>query len=251
VRSGAGPDAFGYVVDDSTEPGGPTFSWVAATHVITDLHGEDDARATVALPFPVNFYGSTYNSVIVSTNGNAHMFDNSNLDYTPYCLPDPNYSTILGIIAPFWTDFDLGEGVGGDVYTDVIGTSPNRVFIIEWRDVSFYGDPDSLLTFETLIYENTSGPNEIRYQYSTLVGDGARGDFASVGIQSYDRTAGLSYSCGEPVLTENLAVRFRVPQRAAGRAGLSQQHAKRRGGGGHHRHLYRAHHQSNRCRQQL
>src|SRR5690349_17036010 len=36
LRQG-GPDAFGYVYDDSTDPGGPNFSWIAATTVISDL----------------------------------------------------------------------------------------------------------------------------------------------------------------------------------------------------------------------
>src|SRR5690349_9331408 len=52
-----GPDAFGYVYDDSREPNGPLFSWIAGTNVITRLH-TDDMTTTVALPFALNFYGA-------------------------------------------------------------------------------------------------------------------------------------------------------------------------------------------------
>src|SRR5207244_935688 len=69
-----GPDAYGYVYGDSSEPGGPAFSWIAATSVITALHHQHDFTTTVALPFPIAFYGGSYSSLMVSTNGQAHLF---------------------------------------------------------------------------------------------------------------------------------------------------------------------------------
>src|SRR4051794_2061707 len=181
LRTG-GPDAYGYVYDDSTDAGGPVFNWIAATTVISDLTGEDDYTTTVALPFPLYFYNSSYTALMVSTNGNAHVFDNGDADYSNICLPNPAYTTLQGIIAPFWDDFNLGLNGGGDVYTSVVGSSPNRIFVLDWRDVVFYNNQNSTLTFEMLIYESNGGPNEIRFQYLSLNGAGANGSSATVGI---------------------------------------------------------------------
>src|SRR5207244_1321524 len=117
--------------------------------------------------FTLNFYGASYNNLIVSTNGNAHLFDGGN-DYLNVCLPDPTYAFALGIIAPFWDDFNLRQG--GDVYSSVVGSAPNRIFVLEWRDVPFYDDASNSVTFEALIYESSGGPNEIRFQYLDLNG---------------------------------------------------------------------------------
>lgn len=37
--------------------------------VLTDLSGQDDSVTTIALPFPINFFGDKYDALCVSTNG--------------------------------------------------------------------------------------------------------------------------------------------------------------------------------------
>jgi N-acetylneuraminic acid mutarotase len=134
-------------------------------------------------------------------------------DYDNVCLPDSTYARQLGIIAPFWDDMYLMNINGGDVYTTVAGTSPNRIFVVEWRNDEFYQRPNTRVTVEALIYENNTGwPNEIRFQYQALSGATGGGSSATVGLQSYDRTAGISYSCNTESLQPGLAIRFQVPQ---------------------------------------
>src|SRR3954447_7331563 len=79
-----GPDDYGYVFDDETEPGGPVYLWVTATNRIPDAYWQrvrtvsstttlDDGVMTTTLPFSFNFYGSPYTQLHISTNGNVHF----------------------------------------------------------------------------------------------------------------------------------------------------------------------------------
>ena len=206
-RSG-GPDAYGYTYDDSSEPGGPLFNWIAATQVISALHGGDDVTTTITLPFPINFYGATYNNTVVSTNGNLHMFAGGANDFSPpNCLPDPNYTLHLGLIAPFWDDMSfVGQG---DVYTSVVGLVPNRTFVIEWRDANLFRNDGAHLTYEVLIDENSDNtPNVIRYQYLSLTGVAAggtgSGDSFTPSLPAALATEAPTDECSAPNATTSL-----------------------------------------------
>ena len=103
-------------------------------------HG-DDVVTNVPLPFSFMLYDQTFNSVNVSSNGNA-QFTTTDAAFTNICLPwsDHDYS-----IYPYWDDLrtDANSGCaaypGGNcgIYTSVSGTAPNRIFNIEWRAVYF------------------------------------------------------------------------------------------------------------------
>ncbi|MEK9137096.1 MAG: hypothetical protein AAB393_08235, partial [Bacteroidota bacterium] len=106
-----GPDSAGYRAIDSDSPGGPTYSWTDITGTGTPITGwapnSDDGVVTVALPFSFTFYGSTYDSVRVCTNGFV-MFGVSNTAYSNGPIPAtalPN-NACYG----FWDDLNLTSG---------------------------------------------------------------------------------------------------------------------------------------------
>lgn len=92
---------------------------------------DDSSTAPVPLPFGVNFYGSSFQSLWVNNNGNV-TFDGPLSTYTPIGLA----GTSSQIIAPFFADADTRsagsqpvayvwgettyEGLGGDFGLDVI-----------------------------------------------------------------------------------------------------------------------------------
>jgi len=85
---------------------------------------------------------------------------------------------------PLWDDYDMdpGDTTGGGIYTNTIGTAPNRQFVVEWRATHFAETTTAISTnFAVVLTEGT--PN-ITYIY-TLTGTGAQanGVTATVGVQ--------------------------------------------------------------------
>src|SRR5207302_6241437 len=81
-----GPDAYGYIFDDDTEPGGPVYSWIpgadanrvsdsawATVRNVYTTTARDDGVVTTTLPFSFNLYGTQYTQMHISTNGNLHF----------------------------------------------------------------------------------------------------------------------------------------------------------------------------------
>jgi hypothetical protein len=220
-----GPDAYGYVFADDRDPGGPTYSFQAGTSRVDDDDWaeiseegggpQDDGVITTTLPFSFNFYGSTYNTVHISTNGNVH-FGAPN-DYWPgrvndNCprLPANNQYVPKGIVAPLWFDFVIPDADEGGVYTGIIGSSPNRAFVVEWRNVHQFEETNERATFEVLLYEN----GEIVFQYQMLNGTTVNGAEGVIGIQNPAGTIGLQYSCYSAAIVPERAIRYSVRQAA-------------------------------------
>jgi len=193
-----GPDAFGYRWQDSNEPGGPSFSWVDITGVgsLLALTGDDATSPAVPMGIDFPFYGNSFNSVRICTNGflsftdGSTAFDNQML---------PNSGAPANLIAAMWDDMDLGTTQR--IYTHFDGIR----FIVSWVGVPHYqtGGP---YTFQAILYPT----GEIVLQYLSLA---APTNSASVGIQNATKTTGLTVAFNTPYLADNLAVRLApVPQ---------------------------------------
>ncbi|MEO0168431.1 MAG: peptidase S8, partial [candidate division WOR-3 bacterium] len=70
------------------------------------------------MPFPVTFYGNTYTSITVSTNGWASFnpYTSSYLSNTSI----PNSSDPNNLLAVLWDDLVVQDGI----YTATYGSSP-------------------------------------------------------------------------------------------------------------------------------
>ena len=108
-------------------------------------HG-DDQVTNIPLPFSYTLYDQTFNSINVSSNGNA-QFTTTDTAFTNVCpLPWTSHNDT---IFPYWddqrTDAQTGCAAfpGGTcgVFTSISGTAPNRIFNIEWRTV-YFADAD-------------------------------------------------------------------------------------------------------------
>ncbi|MBI5170833.1 MAG: S8 family serine peptidase [Candidatus Eisenbacteria bacterium] len=192
-----GPDSFGYRWVDSDQAGGPGYAWVDITGVGSSLTltGDDALSAAVPLGFNFPFYGSTFSSVKVCTNGFLTFTDT----VTPYSNSAlPSASGAQNMLAPFWDD--LNFGTTPRVYTYNDGTR----FIVSFVAVPRYsaGGP---YTFQVLLYPS----GEIRYQYQTMA---APLDGATVGIQNATETVGLTTAYNVAYLHDALAIRY-IPLR--------------------------------------
>ncbi len=200
IRGGGGPDLFGYTWKDSDQPGGPAFSWFDISGIgtpLTALTGDDAIVTGVPIGFPFPFYGNTFSTVNVTTNGflsftsTAFYFANQ---------PLPNTGAPENLLAPFWDDLDF-YGVP-HVYTYGDGSR----FIVQYNDVSrhYYpapSEPDHM-TFQVILYPS----GRIVYQYLTMTATLL--DSATIGIQNQAKNDGLQVVYDLPYVHDNLAVAF-------------------------------------------
>ena len=194
IMSGAGgPDGFGYRWIDSDEPSGPAFSWVDITTIGTrlPLSGDDQISNPIAMGISFPFYGATYGTVYVSTNGTLSFSDPSP-SYTNQ--PLPSQGGPANLVAPLWDDLDFGASSRAYVHSD------GSRFIVSWVGVPHYstGGP---YTFQAILYPT----GEIRFQYLSVA---TPTDQSTVGIQNGTRQLGLTVAFNTAFLHDNLAVRI-------------------------------------------
>ncbi|MEO8285073.1 MAG: S-layer homology domain-containing protein [Chloroflexota bacterium] len=149
----------------------------------------DDCVTNVTLPFPVTVYGTPYTSANVGSNGNLNFNSAQQNIYQDNCLPvQSNNPQFASTLFAYYTDLrtDVMTGTHG-IYTDVIGTSPNRQFVIRWQAAYFDTAITDDANFEVVLTENSP-------VLSVIYGSTGAGGAASSGIQ-LNLGQYTSYSC--------------------------------------------------------
>jgi gliding motility-associated-like protein len=148
---------------------------------INSLYSDDIYSAAINLPFPVCFYDSTYNKVVIGSNG-LMTFDISNAScdnaytITPG-IPSAGTAQQCDRTGPYYpraaimgaySDLDprtIAEGTSASpsdrkIEWRIEGTAPCRKFIVSYNRVGVYGSNACGLntpnTFQMVIYEETS-----------------------------------------------------------------------------------------------
>jgi hypothetical protein len=197
ARNAGGPDAFGYTWMDSREAGGPTYNWVEINSLGTALPAADDANTgPYALGFNFPYYGNTYSSVRICTNGFI-SFTATESAYNNAQIPAAGAPN--NILAPFWDD--LNPVNGGTIYF-WDDPAADR-FIVEYRQVRHYNGTTTE-TFQLIL----TGDGVITFQYQAV----GTANSCSVGLENATGTDGLGLNYNlAGFLAANLAVRFTPP----------------------------------------
>lgn len=127
------------------------------TELTINVGGNDDGGATnVSIPFSFHFMGDTFDVANVSTNGfvsfdpaGLQRFNNEPIGQSA----EPNL-----FIAPWWDDLVV-PGAFGD--TGVLGTAPNRIFVIEVRGLHKFGGGGTI-HWQVWLYEGPAGRFDLR-----------------------------------------------------------------------------------------
>ncbi|MBB5909031.1 S8 family serine peptidase [Actinoalloteichus hymeniacidonis] len=168
----------------------------------------DDGVTTIDLPFPVGFYGQTYQQAHVSANGYL-SFDASTSVYDNTAIPDPDHPNAA--VYPFWDDLTPTDG--GRVYTGLHGEAGDRVLVIEWRGLRMI-ESDQLVTVSVGFHED----GDLVFGYGEVPADSerAQGSSATIGLENADGTDALLFSYDTPVLSSGRSIRFTSPVGADG-----------------------------------
>jgi subtilisin family serine protease len=187
-------DAYGYTPRHAA-PG-----WVAASTALA-LTG-DNASAPVTLPFPVTFYGKTYKTAAVHTDGYLAF---AGVGAPGGAIPAP--AAPNGAIYAFWDDLVVDASASVRTATD--GAAPNRRYIVEWRNVTVKSAPGSRLSAELILTEG----GRVQFQYNGIDASvpAEAGAGATVGLENETGTVALPYSVKKPHLSDTVAISARVP----------------------------------------
>ncbi len=189
--------AFSY---DLPSPSATLVSWhtSGAAPACTNYPNGDDDWADVSFPagFQFTFGGTSYAGVRIYSNG-ILAFGNDvsgfHRDYTPQALPItsaaggapagcPN-AVPVNLMLPYWIDIVAGTAnntTGASVKYELLGTAPNRRFVISWVNVKLYNQT-ARYNFQVVLYESSAGSNgNFEYRYSSGSSNGLN---ATVGVQ--------------------------------------------------------------------
>lgn len=196
----ATPAGAGYRLSEQVVPYTPANGGVLA------LTG-DDAYARVSLPFPITLYGQSFSSGWVDTNGLVSFTDPGEPSSDSWPIPstagpgEPNAA-----VYPFWHDWVVDAEAS--VRTATVGSAPNRQFIVEWRNVFSYEDPNTRVSFE-VVFDEAGG---FGFAYTDLDGTFLElGGGATIGIENADGTVALQYTYRQPVMRAGMGLRFTAP----------------------------------------
>jgi hypothetical protein len=202
-------------VDTSSSSGGTRVDFLA---------GNDDDTAQLTLPFDFTLFNSTFlagSKLNVTTNGWMALgesrvqpeFQNGSLPGTSV----PRQGSASGtsgtlspnLIAPFFDDLVL-QRQDSSVSARVVGTAPDRRWVIDWQNLSILHEDNFLLegrvSFQAILFE---GSNDIAFQYKTLEGPRSYGESATVGLQNAARTFAAQFSFNQARLYPGRVIAFR------------------------------------------
>ncbi|HEC19499.1 MAG TPA: hypothetical protein ENI97_09155 [Gammaproteobacteria bacterium] len=198
--------AASYTFDDTVP-----FAWeTASTDVVWEqvdtAYPIDDDKQLVNIGFTFNFGGIDYTQVRILSNGALHFganqgfhkdWNNENMPITT-AQNGPGFEEPADrVIAPYWDD--LQPGSGGTVRYSLLGSAPNRRFVVSWEAVPHY-NLSGLYTAQVILYEN----GDIKFQYG---GGATNGTSATIGVEVNDSDF-TQYSFETNAVTNGDAILF-------------------------------------------
>ncbi|MGH3734236.1 MAG: carboxypeptidase regulatory-like domain-containing protein [Micromonosporaceae bacterium] len=176
---------------------GPS-GYVAASTALS-LTG-DDVAAKVTMPFPITFHGRSHTIAWIHTNGLVSFGDESG---EPDAWVNPTMPTTKApnaVVAPFWDD--LNVDASASVRVQVLGTAPNRSYVVEWRNVLLQVNKTDRVTFEVIFDEG----GRIGFHYTGMSTPAQYGSGATVGLENASGTVAALYSYQESALAPNTSI---------------------------------------------
>jgi hypothetical protein len=120
---------------------------------------DDSVSAALDIGFTFNFYGVDYIQFYLGTNGLVY-FGAAGDDGCCWGAMLPNTSQLTQpVIAFIWSDMhttDIGPtGVAATISYETLGNAPNRMLVIDVRDLSTF-ETDGYFTGQVILYETTN-----------------------------------------------------------------------------------------------
>lgn len=132
------------------------------TGTLVSANTDDVWSTLISLPFNFCFFGNTYNSLVIGSNGIISFNAAYAGAYCPWqlngagttALPIPNANLPLNSIMGPYQDID--PALGGNITYSIIGTAPRRIFVVSFNTVPQYSCTTLSSTGQIALYEGTN-----------------------------------------------------------------------------------------------
>ena len=169
----------------------PPINYGASGGTGVSVNTDDVWSGVINLPFPFCFYGATYNSLLIGSNGNLSFATSSAGGYCPWSYTATCPSTALvsaGSI--FGVYHDIDPSVCGNIKWYLKGTAPCRQFIVVFDNICHFSC-NSKKSAHMMVLNETTNYIDV---YVTLkeTCSSWNGGRAIIGIQNLAGTAGIA-----------------------------------------------------------
>ena len=172
-------------------PYAPVIPYNQAGGTAVSANTDDVYSPLINLPFPFCYYGNTYNSCVVGSNGNI-TFNPANANgYCPWSFTANCPSPALPLNSIFGVFHDVDPSICGNIRWHLIGTAPCRMFVVNFNNICHYSCGAGRHTSSQIVlYETTNVIEVYTNQKETCAGwNGGR---AIIGIQNATGAIGLA-----------------------------------------------------------
>jgi len=201
MAGAGGPDSYGYRWIDSDETGGPTFEWIDVSYGASAGPSGINARSTVSLPEPFEFYGNMFTQITICTNGWTALGSWATSDISVDTIPN----TVIpqSVVAPMYMDMKTGSGrIFYKTHTD-------GRFVVTYDRVEENYATGTTYSFQVVLDFNTRSATINYLDVDDMVSSYREG---FVGIENNTGTIGLCvgrHKSATTPLHDSLSIRFR------------------------------------------
>src|SRR5690554_6297528 len=151
---------------------------------------DDRWSSGIPLPFDFCFYGQTYNSVQVGSNG-AIGLGSGQATYHPYSftatVPSADLSTAGNIFGVY---HDMDPSLGGSIKYHILGSAPCRIFVVIFNELPHFSCNSLRSSSMMVLYETTNVIDVYVLKKETCMN--WVGGRAVIGIQNHAGTQGIA-----------------------------------------------------------
>ncbi len=125
---------------------------------------DDSWSGAVPIGFNFNFYGNNFTQCVIGSNC-ILSFNLANANgYCPWSLgavgplPNPGFAAAMNTVMPCYQDINPSAWTSpnGAIQYQTIGTAPNRMFVVLWKDINFYSCTSICNYLSCILYESTN-----------------------------------------------------------------------------------------------
>ena len=207
-----GPDVYGYTAYDRQDRDYPTsYDWVELSPYPPDngqgtpfAFAHQDSAVFLKAPFPIRFYGQTYDTLTINCNGWMLPGVHHGSGRINTRIPFVDQNEPHGVIAPYWDDFRNGLSAERWQWYDEI----NGRWILEFTteqlvSPSTYTFFWQVQIFDPAIAPTRTGDGDIVFLYQRIPFD----SWCTVGIEKPDETTGLQLIYNDTLNTKAFPIR--------------------------------------------